>query len=106
MSNVPQKYWGKKVTIQNNFTKEYLCADDKLYEWIFKRERRYVLTMRDKKPVPSKGDWILSPPNKENLHTLQNVHFSQFLYAAGSTWYKNNEYLGLKSILKIFPCNT
>lgn len=90
MSNVPNKFWGKNVTLRNRFTQEYLYAD-KYFYGIMHHERRHVFTSRSKKPVPALGDWIINTDDVGHSFTIQNVLFSEYLYAAGSRWYKINE---------------
>lgn len=94
MSTVPQEYWGKKVTLRNKFTKEYLHAHVSYYGlW---NERRYVLTKRDKKCVKEKGEWWLETDDNGEMFTFRNVYHSEFLYAAGSNWYKVSGFFGFK----------
>lgn len=92
MSNVPQKYWGKTVTLRNKYTQEYLYADECLYGIM--KERRYILTMRNKRPVPVRGDWILNTEDEGHVFTLKNAYYSEYLYAAGSNWYKTKGLFG------------
>lgn len=82
-TDVPFSFFGKKVTLKNRSTKEYLFVDTETYDW-FSKCRRCVYTNIFKEEVPEKGIWILT--KKKVKFTLKNYYYGEYLYAA-NTYY-------------------